>query len=131
MDLNPNGTLHQTLQGIIQNTIGNMGLTELEIGTVETIGPLSVRISPEILLPAGALLLTETVCYKQVNLTHTNPPAGVGLASGATVVTAAGSNAPQGANIMINRDLVIGDRVLMLSVMGGQQYVILSKVVTE
>lgn len=131
MDLNPNGSLHQTIQGIIQNTIGNMGLPDLEIGTVETIGPLSIRISPDILLPSGALLLTETVCYKQVDLTHTHPKTGVGLDSGATVVTAAGSNPPQGANIMLNRDLEKGDKVIMISVMGGQQYVVLSKVVSE
>lgn len=129
MDLNPNGTLHQVIQSIVQNTFNNISATELAIGTVETVGPLSIRISPQILLPASALLLTETVCYKQVDLTHTNPPAGVGLQNGATVVTAAGNNSPQGANIMLNRDLQVNDKVLMLSVMSGQQYIVLSKVV--
>jgi hypothetical protein len=129
MDLNHNSTFHQTLQAIIQNTVRAMTLPELAIGTVETVGPLSIRVSSDFLIPGDALLLTETVCYKQVDLTHTHPNTGVGLQNGATVVTAAGNNSPQGANIMLNRDLQVGDKVLMLRVMSGQQYIILSKVV--
>lgn len=130
MDTNPNGTFYQVIQSIVQNIFQSLSPMDMTIGTVETVSPLTVRINPQILLPADALILTETVCYKKVDLTHTNPPAGVGLANGATVVTAVGNNAPQGANIMINRNLLAGDKVVMLRAMGGQQYIILSKVVS-
>ncbi|SFM40683.1 DUF2577 family protein, partial [Pelosinus propionicus] len=105
------------------------------IGTVETASPLTVRISPQILLPADVLNLTETVCYKKVDLTHTHIDSRSGtttpgLSSGVTVNGAAGDNTPAAPYTVINRDLAAGDKVVMLRAMGGQQYIILSKVVS-
>lgn len=136
MDLNPNGKLYDVLKTVIQNVIANIDLPDVVIGTVETVGPLSVRVSPQILLPAGVLILTETVCMKKVDLTHAHPePDGstdVALNDGRTVNTAATvnpNNEPQPPYTIINRELMVGDRVVMLRVLGGQQYIVLSKVV--
>lgn len=136
MDLDPNGSLYQLFKTMIQNVVGNMDLPNVIIGTVETAGPLSIRVSPQILLPADVLILTETVCMKKVDLTHAHPePDGstdVALNDGRTVNTAATvnpNNEPQPPYTIINRELMVGDRVVMLRVLGGQQYIVLSKVV--
>ncbi|MDR3561678.1 MAG: DUF2577 domain-containing protein [Negativicutes bacterium] len=135
MDLNPNGSLYELMKTIMQNVVGNMGMTDIAIGTVETINPLSIRINPYILLPANVLILTETVCYKKVLLYHTHSDPQGGNESeelgDRTVNTAAGDNPPDAEYTIINRDLLVGDRVVMLRVLGGQQFIVLSKVVNE
>lgn len=137
LELDPNGSLFQVVKQIIQNVIGNLDLPDVVIGTVETTGPLSVRVSPQILLPADILILTEAVCMKKVDLTHfhhgdSGGVTEVALNDGRTVNTAAAvnpDNPPQAPYTIINRELRSGDRVVMLRVLGGQQYIVLSKVV--
>ncbi|SFM43133.1 hypothetical protein SAMN04490355_11312, partial [Pelosinus propionicus DSM 13327] len=46
MDINPNGTLYQVIQTIVQNIFKSLSPTDSIIGTVETASPLTVRISP-------------------------------------------------------------------------------------
>lgn len=137
MEFNPNDNLHGIIKTIVQNVMNNMDLSDVVVGTVETVSPLAIRVSPQILLPAGTLILTETVCMKKVNLTHTHTgdsggTTGPALNDGRTVNTAATvnqDNPPQAPYTIINRELEQGDRVVMLRVLGGQQYVVLSKVV--
>ncbi|MCL2547899.1 MAG: DUF2577 domain-containing protein [Symbiobacteriaceae bacterium] len=60
----------ESIQRVIQNTLTAWGLTELEIGTVVSIDPLSIQIAENDILPAAALLLSDAVLPKEIDLRH-------------------------------------------------------------
>lgn len=94
------------IQQIVQNTIQAMKLTDKATGTVVSVMPLSVQLSIHMPpLPEAALVLTDAVKEKI---------APVQGGEGGTVVVAEG--------------LKPGDKVLMLRVQRGQQYIILSRI---
>ena len=74
-------------------------------GTVESVSPLRVKIDSSIQsVPSAALLLTDTVRER--------------------VVPVQGGE----GTVTIREGLKEGDRVLMLKVQNGQQYIILSRI---
>ena len=94
------------IQQIVQNVIQAMNLTDKATGTVLSIDPLSVQVDMNMPpLPDAAILLTDAVKERV---------APVQGGEGGTVVVAEG--------------LKPGDKVLMLRVQRGQQYIILSRI---
>lgn len=94
------------IQQIVQNTIQAMKLTDKATGTVISVTPLSVQPGMHMPpLPEAALVLTDAVKEKI---------APVQGGAGGTVVVSEG--------------LKPGDKVLMLRVQRGQQYILLSKI---
>ena len=94
------------IQQIVQNSIRAMKLTDKVTGTVLSVNPLSVQTDINMPpLPAAAILLTDAVKEKVA-------PVQVG----------------DGGSVMVSEDLKPGDRVLMLQVQHGQQYIILSRI---
>ena len=94
------------LQQIAQNTMKAMKPTEKATGTVISAAPLSVQsditMQP---IPASALVLTDSVIERTVPV--------VGGAGG---------------TVKVQEGLKAGDKVLMLRVQHGNQYIILSKI---
>lgn len=94
------------LQTMMQNTIKAMKLTDAAIGTVESVSPLSVRIDATAqAIPERALVLTDSVRER-------------------TEAVQGGA----GGSVMVHSGLKAGDRVLMLRISKGNQYIILSKI---
>ena len=93
------------IQQIVQNTIEAMKMADKATGTVESVSPLRVKIDSSIQsVPSAALLLTDTVRER--------------------VVPVQGGE----GTVTIREGLKEVDRVLMLKVQNGQQYIILSRI---
>lgn len=94
------------IQQIVQNVIQAMNLTDKATGTVLSIDPLSVQVDMNMPpLPDAAILLTDAVKER--------------------VAPVQGG---EGGTVMVSEDLKPGDKVLMLRVQRGQQYIILSRI---
>lgn len=83
--------------------VGASNPVNVLFGEVMNVNPLEVRIDQRFILTKEFLILTERVKRKEISI---------------------GSNA-----YVINEGLKQGDKLLLLRVQGGQQYVILDKVV--
>lgn len=138
--------LIDTLQKVTKNYMEGTGMTDLVIGTVTKLveSPFDIEITIEgtmLPLPKAVLRFTESVIPKQLILgghshqytddsssgtsTKTTSPAmenitgmenGIALPGGGT------------AQVTINRGLILGDKVLLLRVLNGQNFIILSRV---
>lgn len=94
------------LQQLAQEVIKGMRLTDMSVGTVVSVSPLSVQTDSSMPpIPEKALSLTDAVIARTAN-----------VQGGA------------GGTVTIHEGLKIGDRVLMLQVKNGQNYIILSKI---
>ena len=72
-------TLAETVYLMVQKSMKASQLSDLRVGTVETVGPLSITIDPNMQpLQAGVLLLTEPVIEKKIPiLAHTHDVEGL------------------------------------------------------
>ena len=93
----------EVIQQTIQNAVEAMKLTDKATGTVESASPLKVDTTMQS-IPEAGLILTDTVKERTVN-----------------VQGGSGS-------VAVREGLKPGDRVLMLRVQNGNQYIILSKI---
>ena len=125
---------------------------DLAIGTVQTVGPLTIILdTAQAPLTAPVLLLTETVMEKKIPvLSHTHQISTLGHDhtgyGGDTSMALTGTYTTQSAldftpvtengvvqpvengYIIINRGLAKGDKVLLFRSDGGQRYIVLSRV---
>lgn len=96
------GVLQQLSQGVIEG----MKLTDMAVGTVVSASPLSVQADSAMPpIPEKALSLTDAVIARTAK-----------VQGGA------------GGTVVIHDGLKTGDKVLMLRVKNGQNYIILSKI---
>lgn len=92
--------LIDTINKIVKNNLEAQKLTELAIGKVTATNPLSITTSANLPpIPAEAIILTDSVKERIVD------------------------------GVRVQNDLAVNDSVIMLRVMHGQQYIVLSKIV--
>lgn len=145
------------LQQINQNSMDAYGLSDLVIGTVTKADPLEVTVRESMApLPQAVLHLTAAVVEKKIPvLTHAHTTAGFRHDHSVTVDRVEyqtgdaltpdsytsdqqlerivcyedGKPLPvEDGYMILNRGLAAGDKVLMLRVMRGQQFIILSRI---
>ncbi len=116
------------------------GLTDLTIGTVTGINPLEITTKVAMApLRQQVLFLTEPVIEKKIPILQHNHVihdtyTGGGesednLLQNAIVCYEDGKALPvQNGYIILNRALEVGDKVLLLRVMGGKRFIVLSRV---
>lgn len=143
------------LQQIGQQTAEALSPAELAVGTVTAAAPLEISIDPAMdTLRAPVLYLTSAVVEKKLPiLRHSHEVTGLDHAhstsEGGTSTELTGTYPTSDALediaciehgeklpvedgfIILNRGLKEGDRVLMLQVMHGQRFVVLSRVFEE
>lgn len=116
--------LAEVINQMIQNNREASKPTDLVIGTVETDSPLSVRISMDMApLPEQVLLLCDSVKARSEDVKAS--------AAFAAKLTAANISVSEGeviGSVDVQADLEVGDKVVMLRCLKGQEYIILSKV---
>lgn len=144
--------LLDAFQQIVQKSVAALSPAELVIGTVTAADPLEISIDPAMdTLRAPVLYLTAAVVEKKIPvLKHTHQITGLGHSHSApeggtstdltgTYETASaleniactehGKPLPvQDGYIILNRALAAGDKVLLLQVLHGQKFIILSRV---
>lgn len=93
-------------QQVAQNVVEGLKLADKATGTVESAAPLRVKIDTSMQsIPEAGLLLTDAVRERTVSV-----------------------QGGGGGTVTVTESLKPGDRVLMLRVQGGNQYIILSKI---
>lgn len=98
------------IQQIIQANLEAQKLTELEAGTVTSASPLKIKVTADLPdLPADVFVLTTAVKAWDEEVT----------------IEYNGGN-PQNA-IIHHKGLQVGDKVVLLRVLKGQKYIILSR----
>lgn len=116
--------LAEVINKMIQDNRDASKPTELVIGTVETASPLSVRVSIDMAaLPAQVLLLCDSVQSRSEDV--------LASATFASALTSAGISINEGdviGTVEVQKALQVGDKVIMLRCLQGQEYIILSKV---
>lgn len=104
------------IQTVVKNQLKGAALTDLSVGTVTGIDPLEVTLQASKLTVSGeALLLTGAVIEKKIESEKHCIENGAALPL-------------EGGYAILNRGLEPGDRVLLLRVMAGQRFVVLSRV---
>ena len=130
---------------------GAQQLTDMSVGTVETLNPLTIRMDvSQAALQESVLYLTENVLEKKitgfehthgVNITsesalsspynHTHSVSGAtgsAPSAGSVSCTVNGETLPSDASgVTINKGLSVGDKVLLLAVQSGQKFIVLSR----
>ena len=126
-------TLLDALLMVNQAGNGSQQLTDLAVGTVETISPLSIRLDvSQAALMEPVIYLTASVVEKKLStLKHRHTYGGTSRTSyelSEVFVTENGEPLPYDEEgITLNRGLAVGDKVLLLSVQKGQKYIVLSR----
>jgi hypothetical protein len=100
--------LLDVINSIIQTNTDAQKLTDIVIGTVVTADPLSIQITPTLILPAEVLILCESVQEKEYEVMDV------------TLTNVIGKYKREA--------LAVNDKVIMLRVLKGQQFIVLSKV---
>ena len=100
--------LLDVINSIIQTNTDAQKLTDIVIGTVVTADPLSIQITPTLILPAEVLILCESVQKKEYEIMDV------------TLTNVIGKYKREA--------LAVDDKVIMLRVLKGQQFIVLSKV---
>lgn len=100
--------LLDVINSIIQTNTDAQKLTDIVIGTVVTASPLSIQITPTLILPAEVILLCESVQEKEYEVMDV------------TLTNVIGKYKREA--------LAVDDKVIMLRVLKGQQFIVLSKV---
>lgn len=96
-------------------------------GEVTKTNPLEVLVDQRFTLPADFLLLPESLVHFEIHLNHSHEYTDDSGSGSATKQT---KPALPAKPIVIRRGLEAGDKLLLLRVQGGQQYVILDRVVS-
>lgn len=111
----------EKIQKIVFGILSAQKLATIVYGTVESVEPLKVRVDQKLLLEQEQLKLTRAVMDYEVEMTvdHVTEP---------TTCTSSHSHEYKGRKkFLIHNGLMVGDKVTMIRVHGGQQYLIIDK----
>ena len=127
------GNLLQEIQAITQQTNHASQPTDYLVGTVTREDPLQiVTDTQQAPLEAKVLHLTEAVIEKKILLRHLHEIPGGGFTEESLTNTTYyenGESIPIENNYaIVNPKLKLGDKVLLLRVAHGQQFIVLSRV---
>ena len=125
--------LLQTLQQINIQGMHAQQLTDMCVGTVSSVDPLEIiKDDSQAPLKSSVLHLTENVIEKKILLRHQHEIPGLGYTEDAldnTTYYEDGESLPiENDYAIVNKKLSVGDKVLMMSVQHGQQFIILSRI---
>jgi len=106
------------------NVIKNAGLQAVSAtdpvsvfyGTVESIAPLAVKVDQRFTLTSEFLVIPHCLTRYEVDLSHHH-----GITGGEGEIT------PSLGKLVIREGLQPGDRVILMRIQGGQQYLVLEK----
>jgi len=118
--------LLSTVKQAAMDAVSASNPTAVMFGIVTKDSPLEVIVDQRFTLTAGFLIVPESLIHFELLLHHTHQytdNTGEGSATGTTEPAL-----PQ-EPVVIRRGLQSGDKVLLLRLQGGQQYLILDRVV--
>lgn len=106
--------IYKAVKGLVEQVISSKEFCDIEMGEVLSIKPLKIKVSDRIILNQSQIMLTDSITEKTVNLAHKHEN---------------DDRLELTMPVVIRDGLKKGDKVLMLKVQGGQNYVAISKVI--
>lgn len=88
--------------------------------TVMKIDPLEVNVEQRFTLTSDFLIVPESLMRYEVDISHTHSVPG-----GST----GGMQPEETSKVVVRKGLEVGDKVMLLRIQGGRQFVVLDKVV--
>lgn len=122
-----NAKFYQALQGVIAQNVQDMKLSDYILGTVETVSPLSVRISNKDMISADFLILTDMVRDYQVDITVNHKTEDAAGGSGDAQYASHNHAYVGRKTITVHNGLSTGEVVVLLRQAGAQQYLVLCR----
>lgn len=117
------------IKNIIKNTIDNMQPTNMVYGEVKGINPLQIEIDQKIILTDLQLILsrnvTEWIEEIEIDWTHTKHHHNF---NGDGSVVDSDTNLKGIYQIKHKNGLKVGEKVILIMLAGGQQYLVLDRV---
>ena len=115
---------------IIQQNTEAQKMTNLAIGTVTELSPLAITTNANLPpIPEEAIILTDSVKKRIVRATGAGTGTGTGEVTTSHDPVTTTVTTTVVTDVEVQNDLEVGDGVVMLRVLGGQKYIVLSKIV--
>lgn len=111
-------SLANVIKQISNNTTGAGYPVAVMLGTVSQVDPLEILVDQRFKIDEDFLIVTERVTKQEIDLKHKHDTNGEPTQDALT------------EKIVIREGLKPGDGVVLLRVQGGQQFVVLDKVVS-
>jgi hypothetical protein len=102
------------------DVIKNSNPTAIQFGTVVSISPLEISVDQRLILTEAFLIVPESMTRFEIDLKHVHTVPGLSTTNESLI-----------EKIVIRKGLESGDKVILLRVQGGQQFVVMDKVVSE
>lgn len=117
------------IKHIIKDTINNMQLTNIIYGEVKSISPLQIEIDQKIMLTELQLILSRNVTewIENIEIDWTAATHSHGFIGDGSVVEN-NTNLKGEYQIKHKTGLQVGEKVILLMLLGGQQYLVLDRV---
>ncbi len=121
---------------VAAGVINNMQMPEVYLGTVVSKDPLSIRLRADNILPANYLILTNAVKDHKVDIevswsTEDNTHKHGNGNDGQDTAAVTHKHAIKGRKtITVYNGLTEGEKVLLLRVQGGQNYIVVDRIST-
>ncbi|MGG3278856.1 DUF2577 domain-containing protein [Paenibacillus solani] len=110
------------------DALGSSNPVAIRIGTVESLSPLEISLDQRLTLSEAFLIVPESLTRYEIDLHHTHEysdDTGTGSSTKKT------EPALPAKPVVIRKGLLVGDTVILVRVQGGQQFVVIDKVVSE
>ena len=104
--------------------------SDYRFGTVLSVSPLKIQVEQKMTLTAAQLVLTRNVTDFEINITVHNWSTENKSGGGGDSAFASHNHQLNGMKrITVHNALVVGDKVVLIKKKGGQQYLVLDRVV--
>lgn len=126
--------LSDLIKSVAAGLIGTMQLPEVYTGRVIKVNPLEIMLNQQVILPENFLTLTNavkdhevdiTVSWTTVDNTHKH---GNGNNGQDTMETTHNHAVKGRKKITVHNGLTVGEKVVLLRVQGGQNYIVIDRI---
>lgn len=122
-----NDKLYQALQGLILQNVSDMHPSDYLLGTVESVSPLSIRISSKDVITSDFLILSDMVRDYQVDIEVNHQTEDSSGGSGDQAYASHHHAYAGRKTITVYNGLSVGEVVILLRQSGAQQYLVLCR----
>lgn len=122
-----NAKLYQALQTLVLQNVEDMRLSDYLLGTVESISPLRIRVSPRDVITQEFLILTDMTRDYQVDIEVNHQTEDASGGSGDSAYAPHHHGYAGRKTITVYNGLVPGEVVILLRKTGAQEYLVLCR----
>lgn len=121
----------QSMRKITLDAVASTNPAAIVLGTVETVNPLSIKVDQKLIINEPNLILTRNVMDHEIEMTVNHKTEIAQGGSGYGEYDAHSHDYLGKKSFLVHNGLSLGDSVILIKNQGGQQYVVLDKVVDQ